>query len=181
MKQYLKVSGILFAICAVAAICLGFVNEVTAPQIAAIHKAQTEAAYQQIAPGLTIGEQRDGDGAVVSYNIPLTKDGQISGYILSLTGGGYGGSFTLVAAYNTDGSVMGAKMMGNSETAGLGKKSEESWYMKMFEGLGGANPLPKTKNDLANPDLVSGASITFGAVSKTLKAGSEFVRSLGGK
>jgi len=180
MTQYLKVAGILFAICAVAAICLGFINEVTAPQIAAINRAQTEAAYQQIAPGFTFGEEREGEG-VVSYNIPLSKDGKIAGYILSLTGGGYGGSFTLVAAYNADGSVLGAKMMGNSETAGLGKKSEESWYMKMFAGLGGDKPLPNSKNDLEDPNLVSGASITFGGVTKALKAGSEYVRNLGGK
>ena len=71
--------------------------------------------------------------------------------------------------------------MANSETPGLGKKSEESWYMAQFVGFGAANPIPTSKNDLADPSLVSGATVTFTGVSGALKNGSEYVKSLGGK
>ena len=71
--------------------------------------------------------------------------------------------------------------MANSETPGLGKKSEESWYMAQFVGFGATAPIPTSKNDLADPSLVSGATVTFTGVSGALKNGSEYVKSLGGK
>lgn len=180
MKQYLKIALILFAICAVAAALLAVVNAVTAPQIAANALKETSAALMDISGGYDLGEKREGDGNV-NYVITLVENKDIKGYVLELTSNGYGGPITLVASYKTDGELIGAKMMANSETPGLGKKSEESWYMAQFVGFGAANPIPTSKNDLADPSLVSGATVTFTGVSGALKNGSEYVKSLGGK
>ena len=53
--------------------------------------------------------------------------------------------------------------------------------MAQFVGFGAANSIPTSKNDLADPSLVSGATVTFTGVSGALKNGSEYVKSLGGK
>ncbi len=179
MKHYLKVAFILFAICGVAAILLAGINSVTAPRIALNAEAEPAAALSQVAGGYDLGERSDCDAAGSNFVVPLTEGGAVKGYILELTGAGYGGAFTMVASYNADGSVIGAKMMSDSETPGLGKKSEESWYMLQFVGMGGDTPLPSSKNDLADPSAVSGASVTFGGVTKALSNGSEYVKSLG--
>jgi len=183
MKEYARVALILFLICAVSAGILGYINGITAPVISENSRIETENAFIAIAGGydFDVNEQREGDGGSIKYAIPLKSGNAIKGYILGLGGKGYGGDFIVVASFASDGSVISAKMMANSETSGLGKKSEESWYMKMFEGLGGEKPLPASKSDLENPSLVSGASVTFNGVSKALRSGSEYVRNLGGK
>ena len=180
MKNYLKVALILFLICAVSALFLGVINHITAPVIAENIQKETLSALEQVSGGLEIGSERAGEGNI-NYVIPLSEGGVIKGYILSLSATGYGGTMTIVASYYSDGSLISAKMMGNSETPGLGKKAEEGWYMLQFVGLGGDKSLPKSKNDLADPSAVSGASVTFNGVTKALTAGSEYVKSLGGK
>lgn len=181
MKQYLKVALVLFSICAVAGILLAAINQVTAPVIALNVQAETETALAAVSGGRELGEQREGDGGDVNYVIPLLENGEITGYILELNGAGYGGAFTVVASYNTDGSVISAKMMSNSETPGLGKKAEESWYMQMFAGLGGSQALPSSKNDLADPAAVGGATVTFNGVTGAIRTGSELVKTFGGR
>ena len=73
---------------------------------------------------------------------------------------------------------MGAKMTVDSETAGLGKKAEESWYMDLFKGMGVDKPFPSAPKDLSADDtaLVSGATVTFKGVSKALKNGSDYIK-----
>jgi Predicted NADH:ubiquinone oxidoreductase, subunit RnfG len=184
MKQYLKVGGILFLICAAAALCLALVNSITAPQIALNVQQKTEDALLKVSAGYALGAKAEGDGEAVVYTIELTDpSGAVKGYITELTGAGYGGTFSLVASYDRDGVLLDAMMMGNSETPGLGKKSEESWYMDLFRGKGSDKPLPLKKSDLESSEAaaVSGASVTFGAVSRALNHGSEYVKSLGGR
>ena len=115
-------------------------------------------------------------------SIPLMDNGNTAGYILEIMTSGYGGEMAVIASYSTDGTVLGAKLMSNSETPGLGKKAEEEWYMDMFEGKGGSEPVPTAKSMLP-ADLsaqVSGATITFTGVSSAIAAGSEYVKGLEG-
>ncbi len=183
MKQYLKVAFSLFLICAVAASLLAVINAITAPVIAQNSEKETIEAYNAIAAGYTfdLDELKESDTAGVEYTIPLYDGNELAGYIAGLVGNGYGGAFTLVASYSIDGTLLEAKMMGNSETPGLGKKAEESWYMKQFAGLGGDKPLPESKSDLADPSAVSGASVTFNGVNKAIKTGSEMIKQMGGR
>jgi len=182
MKQYLKVALTLFLICAVAAVSLAIINAITSPVIEANSEKETIEAYKAISAGYSFNleETETYEDSQVLYSMPLYEGEKTEGYILGLSGNGYGGTFVLVASFKTDGSLLEAKMMSNSETPGLGKKAEESWYMKQFAGLGGDKSLPESKNDLADPSLVSGASVTFNGVNAALKAGSEKAKQLGG-
>lgn len=184
MTRYLKTAFILFAISAVCTALCAVVNEVTAPLIAANAEGDRLVALQAVSSGYTVGEDiGSSDGDIVSV-IPLSDDsGNAAGYILELTTNGYGGEMTVIASYNLDGSLMEAKLTTNSETPGIGKKAEEDWYMDMFKGLGGDEPLPLSKSDLSADDsaAVSGASITFSGVSSAIRNGSEYVKSLGGE
>ena len=182
MMRYMRTGLILFAICAVCTALCALVNEVTAPAIALNVEGERVEALDAVAHGLEIGEQEAGDGGNISYVIPLLDNGSVAGYIVEILTSGYGGEMTVIASYRIDGSLMEAKLTTNSETPGLGKKAEESWYMEMFKGLGGDTPLPLSKSDLSADDsaAVSGASITFGGISSALKNGSDYVKSLGG-
>ena len=173
----------LCVLCLVAAGALGVVNGITAPQIATSKAQAVVDALSVINKAGTIGDQKPGDGDVVNYYHPVTDNGKVSNYILSLKGEGYGGDVTVLANYKTDGEIIDAKVMDNQETPGLGKKSEESWYMDKFKGTGAANPVPVKKSMLSasDADVIGGATITFSGVAKALEYGSEYVKKLGGQ
>lgn len=183
MKTTIKTGIILFLICAVSAGLCGIINSITSPKIAENIRAEQLAAYDAVANGMEIGEEVpvEGDANVLSY-LPLSENGQQKGVILNLTANGYGGAFSIIASYSLDGNLLRAKMMGNSETPGLGKKSENAWYMAMFEGKGASEPIPAAKSELPadQAQSVSGATITFNGVSLALRKGSEFALKLGG-
>jgi electron transport complex protein RnfG len=180
MKGYLKTASILAIICAVAALILSSLNSVTAPIIADYEEQQTLLALDAVSHGYELGEKIVVESDITPYYIPLEEDGSIMGYILELKGNGYGGLLKLVASYDNDGLLLESKVVSNSETPGLGKKSENPWYMKMFIGQ---DQIPTSKNDLSAEDsaTISGASITFGAISAALFKGSSYIKALEAK
>ena len=183
MKHIARIALVLFAISAVCTALCAVVNEVTAPAIAQNTEKTRLEALEAVAAGYTIGKAQEGNGGDIAYVIPLADEsGKTAGCILQLSSSGYGGEMTIVASYSLDGTLLGAKLMADSETPGLGKKAEEDWYMVMFQGKGGTEPIPTAKSMLP-ADLnaqVSGATITFTGVSSALAAGSEYVKGLGG-
>lgn len=182
MRTYIKTAITLFLICAVCATLCGVVNSITAPVIAENQRNTDKKALAAVSGGLFPGDTVEVDGMdSINTVTPLYKDSsmkELGGYSLNLTGKGYGGEFTIIASYYLDGSLISAKMTSDSETAGLGKKAENDWYMAMFSGLGGNDPLPESKNDLndSNAEIVSGATITFTGVSNALRIGSEYAK-----
>lgn len=177
MKKYLKTALILFVICAAAALLLAVFNSVTAPKISAYEAEQKTAALKNVSGGASIGEYVIvPEGSMVNGYYTLDN----GGYILNLTANGYGGPIILVASYSADGILRAAQVISNSETPGLGKKSEESWYMDKFIGKGQNMPIRKTSLSDSDAQAVSGASMTFTGISKALLAGSNFVATLDG-
>ncbi|MDY0288002.1 MAG: FMN-binding protein [Sphaerochaeta sp.] len=183
MKKNLKYAFILLSICAVCAFALGWTNSVTAPVIAQAELENETRALEAVSNGWTVGgQQRVASVPFVQYSLPLTEAGQTKGYIVGLKGAGYAGELTMVASYTLQGEMLFAKMLTNSETPGLGKKSEREGYMDMFKGTGSAKAVPTTKDMLAASDAsaVSGSSVTFMAIGKAIQGGSEYVKTLGG-
>ncbi len=183
MRSYLKTALVLFLICGVCTALCAIVNSVTAPVIAASEKAKKEAALVSVSAGYGIGQTETiGEGRINSRT-ELSDNGRTAGYVLDITAKGYGGDISIIAAYRNDGSLLGSKVVSDSETAGLGKKSEEDWYMEMFRGKGSSDPIPTSKSMLKSEDsdAVSGASVTFQAVSSALAEGSSYIKKLGGR
>ena len=183
MKNILIIALKLAVICLVAAGVLGFVNGVTAPQIAA-SKAQAELnALSVINKTGTIGDRVEGDGEGVNYYFPVSDNGKVTNYIMSLKSMGYGGDLIILGNFKTNGEIIDAKLMEDAETPGLGKKAENAAYKTKFHGTGSDKPVPvkKTMLDAADADAVTGATITFTGVSKALEYGSNFAKKLGGQ
>ncbi len=182
MKEYLKTSIVLAIICAFAAIVLATLNGVTKPIIIEYENQKTLDALQAVSNNLTISDDfiRVSENESINYYYELSNNGEKSGYLLNLVAIGYGGAMNLVASYNLEGEVLKAKVVSNSETPGLGKKSEEDWYMTKYLNK---SVVPTKKTQLSSEDAaaISGASITFSAIGNSLALGSEYVKSLGGK
>ena len=179
MKNTILTSVVLFLICAVCAVLCASVNYITAPRIEENIRIANAEALKSVAGDLEIGETLSVDGFDgVEEVTDLYKNGKKVGKALLLSGSGYGGTFSIIASYDINGALMGAKMTVDSETAGLGKKAEESWDMDLFKSMGDDKPFPSAPKDL-NPDeaaLVSGATVTFKGVTKALKNGSDYIK-----
>lgn len=185
MKKYLTSGLILFAICAFFALLLSLVNLLTAPTI-------KRNAEREVLEGLNIvnlengivdmdtGEKQVESESVNSYYIVRSVDGSVLGYILNLTGKGYGGNFTLLSSYQKDGTLYRAKLLENNETSGIGKKYEEDENIAIFSSYGDI-PLSKSSLLSEHSAIVSGASITFGGIGNALKDGQTFVRDVLGR
>ncbi len=184
MRKHLKYAFILLSICAVCAFALGWTNSVTRPVIIKQELENKMRALEAVSNEWTIGEQQEvEDSPFVMYSLPLTENGEKRGYIVGLKGSGYGGQLTLVASYTTEGEMLFAKMLTNSETPGLGKKSEQEGYMDKFKGTGSDRSVPTTKDMLNSSEAaaVSGSSVTFMAIGKAIQGGSAYVKTLGGQ
>ncbi|MBO4387882.1 MAG: FMN-binding protein [Spirochaetales bacterium] len=172
MKAYAKTALVLCLICACAALVLSLANALTAPRIKDYEDGVLKSALEAVSGGKAVGDYVPvEDNPVVSGYYPILP----SGYILSLRANGYGGEITLLAAYDAKGVLTAAKLVSDSETPGLGKRAEESWYMDKFIGKGTDMPVRKNMLSASDAEAVSGASVTFTGVSRALLAGSMFV------
>ena len=139
-----------------------------------LHQTEIQATLSLFAGDHTPGDREDIQERNVVSRWPINPD---KGWILELTGIGYGGEMTIMAAYDNDGIVKIARLLNNSETVGFGKKAEAANYMEIFIGKGGIIPVPTTKNQLGkHADVVSGATITFLGISRAITHGSEMVK-----
>lgn len=168
----------LSLICGVSALLLGGINSLTEPIIAARKAFELKQALSSLIEEGSPGEKETLDRGSLDARYPIEG---ADGWILDLTGKGYGGDMKILASYRPDGSVVDLVLMDNAETPGLGKEAEESPYMDKFRGTGGAAPVPVTKDMLQNPDAVSGATITFAGIANAVKEGSDYVKTLGGR
>ena len=164
---------------AVAALLLSVVNNFAEPVIAQRKADELNKALTVLASGGNPGEAENHPAEGVNQRWSIDGD---KGWILELEGSGYGGPLTVVASYNTDGSIILARLMDNSETVGFGKKAENPDYMKIFVGTGGEKPVPRNKSDLGSDvDTVSGATITFTGITEALREGSSLVKKWEGR
>jgi electron transport complex protein RnfG len=179
MKEMTDKALRLGIIGAVAALLLSVVNNFTEPVIAQRKADELNKALTVLADGGSPGsaEENPAEGVATRWSIDGDK-----GWILKLEGSGYGGPMTVVASYNTDGSIILARLMENNETVGFGKNAENPDYMKIFIGTGGDTPVPRNKADLgADVDTVSGATITFTGITEALREGSDLVKEWEGR
>ncbi len=179
-KSIFIIGGKLALIGAVSAFALALINSVTAPVIEENNAVKLKEALSAVIISGEAGNEItiENDKKIKGY-YTVKEDGKVSGYVLKLTGDGYGGPLNIIASYDVSGKVSKVKLMDNSETAGLGKKAENDQYMKVFENTGTDKKVPLWKSDLSTEKVneITGASITYYGVAQAVKYGSDLVKS----
>ncbi len=108
-----------------------------------------------------------------------TRDEQTSALAWEIVGRGYAGDIRLMLGLDTDGKVLGVRVLSHAETPGLGDKIEaqkDNWILG-FNGLSLGNPPPskwKVKKDGGQFDAFSGATVTPRAVVEAIADGLAF-------
>jgi electron transport complex protein RnfG len=183
MGNIVKLGSILFAICAVAALCLGFVNQVTSPIIEEMNiQANNEARKIVLQDASTFEKMDDsvfkGNDLVAEVYKGLNGD-TLVGYTIKTTPNGYGGEIELVVGISNDGKITGINIGNMSETPGLGSKATEPSFKDQFNDKD-TKQLSVVKGKVSSDSeiqAISGATITSTAVTNGVNAAIEVYNS----
>lgn len=177
--------GLLGGICAIMAILILAVNATTTAQIADELRQDKLAMLNQVLPDSLYNNDLLADAREISELTALTgsstlytakQDGQVVGYAFELAEEGYSGMIKLIIAIDSNGSILGVRVISHTETPGLGDKIEiarEDWIL-------GFNNMSLASTDRANWavkkdggqfDQFTGATITPRAVVKAVLGG----------
>lgn len=194
MRDYIKLAGILFLVCAVAAAALGFTNYATYDKIQEQQAIASSEAKKAVLPDAEEFEKLD-DSAMsaiksnAEYNFvteiyAAKTGGNVVGYAVQVAPKGYGGTVDIVVGINTDGAIQGIKVGNNTETPGLGKKAATSAFQDQFSGKTWGNAINVIKNGTPKGNeiaAISGATITSRAVTAGVNQALEAAKELSGK
>lgn len=189
MRDYVKLAGTLLIICIVAAASLGYTNYGTYDKIIEQQQIANDEAKKTVLPDAETFEELDEStfSTIQSkYNyveeIDVAKAGEnIIGYAVKVAPNGYGGTIDVVVGVSPDGSIQGIKVGTNSETPGLGKKSENQEFQDQFRGKTWDSAINVIKSGTPKDNEIvalSGATVTSKAVTDGVNQALEAVKEL---
>ncbi len=182
-------AGLLAGVCMIVAALILIGNLVTGDRIYAMQQQDQRMMLQEVLPNslydndllgdqLTVALQETEDGESVEDQILYVArlNQQVTGYAFSTVANGYGGPIEMILGVDTEGKVLGVRVINHKETPGLGDKieiSRDSWITS-FNGLS-LKTTPKeqwaVQKDGGQFDQFTGATITPRAVVRAVYAG----------
>ena len=155
-----KLTLTLLGICAVVALLLGIVNQVTAPIIAEIQAEKTAAAMSQVLPAEEYQPVETDYPNVTAMNRALSG-GETVGYVVEVTTSGFGGPMSMVVGVDVDGAVTGVSVTDHSETANIGTKVvDDQAVLDRFIGMSHGDGEITVNAGTNRFDGVSGATVS---------------------
>ena len=180
MKKILKLTFILFLVCAIVAGVLGVINELTYERIAEQKRIKTEKAFSAVLPaeGYT---QLDFDNADFPIVESMHEANGGIGHVVQVKFSGAQGSITMVVGVDTEYKCTGISIISHSETSGLGANAASAAevgvnFRAQFVGEGADIALTKGGGNI---DALAGATITSTAVTNAVANAINAVASLG--
>jgi len=198
-QSMIKDAIILCMISLIAALALGFVNELTKDRIAMLEAQAKAEAYKEVYPeAVAIIEAADneilkntieeaeailtqgGFSNVTINEVCLVQDGNSNhiGYVASVTLKAYD-VMTLTFGYTVDGVCTGLAFLDIKETPGIGMKADEPAFKGQFAG-NAAEQFVSVKSGAGTGEInaISGATFTTDGVIKGVNAGICFIKEL---
>jgi len=165
MKYYLKLGGILLAICAIATGILAYVNSVTEPKIAALKAEESIESREKLIPGCDFEEVVLRDD--FSYFIARDKETkELKGYTFTAQKKGYSSIIKTMAGLDPEFRVIGIKIIDQGETPGLGANCVTDSFTAQFKGK--TPDKLAVKKDGGDIKSITGATITSRAIAASL-------------
>ncbi len=180
-------------VCALVALSLLLGHQATHEQIAHAELQDRMAVLRQVLPDALydnspLAEAETIDDAELGrlQIYPARRNGQLSAIAFQVSPVGYGGPINLFIAIDTQGRILGVRVLSHKETPGLADKIEisRSDWIKDFDGLSLANTARAqwaVKKDGGQFDQFAGATITPRAIVKGVLQALDFhARQAGG-
>ncbi|HHY77765.1 MAG TPA: RnfABCDGE type electron transport complex subunit G [Clostridiales bacterium] len=193
MRDYVRLTGILLAVCVVAAAVLGVTNYITADKIAeqaALANDQARRSVLSQAQEFTLldGQEVSELLSKAEYDsireVYVAKaDGDIIGYAIKTSPKGYGGEIEVMVGIDTEGTVTGIKVGNNSETPGLGQNATKPEFQAQFTGKNWNEGVTVIKSGTPKDNeivAIAGATITSNAVTNGVNQALNLAKELSG-
>ena len=195
-KYIIKLTLTLLITCVIVAGLLGLVNQLTAPNIAAINKANTEKAMAAVVadPASTFSDPLsitdDMTAAAAQYKTTVSEiyevqsNGAAAGYAVKVNASGSQGTIVMMVGVDSEGAVTGVSIVKNAETSGSGTRVMNNealansgvGVLDQFVGMSHAD------GDLAvgtNVDAITGATVSSKGVTSGVNGALAVVEAMG--
>ena len=183
MNKILKLTIVLFLVCAIAAGILGGVNELTYQRIADQAAAKTREAFAAVMIADEFPELPVDQAAfpTVDRVNQALKGGSIAGYVVTSTFSGAQGNITLAVGVSPDYKCTGISVIEHSETSGLGANAASTGEVgvKFRAQFVGQDEQIALANAGGSIDALTGATITSRAITGAVAESIRVVKSLG--
>jgi len=193
VRDYVRLTGVLLAVCVVAAALLGATNYITVDKIAeqaalandqARRSVLSQAQEFTMLEGQEINEllaKTDYDSVREVYEAKV--DGNIIGYAIKTSPKGYGGEMEVMVGVDMEGKVTRINVGNNNETPGLGQNATKPEFQAQFtsknwnEGVSVIKSGTPKDNEIV---AIAGATITSNAVAKGVNQALNLAKELSG-
>ena len=173
----LRLTLILFAVTAITALLLSFVNYITEDKIEAINEQKTQDAMSAVMPGEYTFEEIQGDWTspvTAVYNAQIGDE--VLGWVVKVSPNGFGGEIDMVVGVDINKTITGVSIIQMSETSGLGSNANRESWREQFIGTSGQLAVDKDGGEI---NSLTGATITSRAVTSGVNAALDIVSTLG--
>ena len=175
MNKILKLTIVLFLVCAIVAGVLGVVNELTKDTIAEQQRIKTERAYAAVLASDGYTEVAFDKAAFPSIDA-ISECTNGAGHVVMTTFTGAQGKITMAVGVDTDYKCTGISIISHSETSGLGSKATDPEWQAQFAGI--TDTVTVTK-DGGQINAITGSTITSRSVAEAAANAISVVESLG--
>ncbi len=156
---------VLCVICIVITGALAATNSATAPIIAAATAEAQRLARMELLPEADDFTKVEGVQVENVSDVYSANNG--TGYVITSTAKGYGGTMTVMTAFTPEGAIKQLKVTEASETQGIGSNvSTKKDYWDKYAGLNGTAPLTLG----TDVDAYGGATISSRALNSAVNS-----------
>lgn len=163
LRDIIRLGLVLALFTALAGAALAQTHGVTQP---VIQQREAKALMESLQAGLPEAddfESSEVDGVTFYEGM---KDGDLIGVIALTEGSGYGGPVTLMVVMNPEGEIGSVRILGLSETPGIGTKVTDEGFLAQYTGKTPGDPI-SIGRDI---EAVSGATVSSRAVTAGVQA-----------
>ncbi len=174
MKPIINMALRLTLICAIAALALANVAEVTRGPIAASEARAQREAVEAVLPSfarLAIDTLKVETGDPVLYFSGVDDSGPTGTAFKSTSGLGYSGDIEIILGVNPEGVISGVRILRHAETPGLGANYADPAMLDQFYKDRLISDNWKLTKDGGEVDAVTGATITGRAIADAIETG----------
>jgi len=176
MKPILNMTFRLSLICAIAALALANVAEVTRGPIAASEARAQREAVEAVLPSfarLAIDTLKTESGDPALYFSGIGDEGRTGTAFKSTSGLGYSGEIEIMMGVDLEGKISGVRILRHAETPGLGANYAAPEMLDEFYKDRLVDDNWKLKKDGGEVDAVTGATVTGRAIADAIETGLE--------
>lgn len=193
MRDYIRLTGVLLAVCIVAAIVLGATNYITVDKIAeqiAIANDQARRNVLSQAEEFIMLEGQEISELLAKTEYDSVREvyeakagGNIVGYAIKTSPKGYGGEIEVMVGVDVEGKVTGINVGNNTETPGLGQNATKPEFQAQYVGKNWNDGVNVIKNGTPKDNeivAIAGATITSSAVTNGVNQALKLAKELSG-